>query len=87
MLHKHRGKKIYVSFQLIVENLEFSKLFRKIATAGDFVDFSSYLEKTLSRCQFSSTRGKEPLKKILHAADILQKVIYSFSLMNLFFLR
>lgn len=63
MLHKHRGKKIYVSFQLIVENLEFSKLFRKIATAGDFVDFSSYLEKTLSRCQFSSTRGKEPLKK------------------------
>ena len=61
MMHIYRGKKINVCFQLIVENLEFSKLFRKIATAGDFVDFSSYLEKTLSRCQFSSTQGKELL--------------------------
>lgn len=81
-MHIYRGKKINVCFQLIVENLEFSKLFRKIATAGDFVDFSSYLEKTLSRCQFSSTQGKELL-----TAEILQKVIYIFNQMNLYFLK
>lgn len=42
------------------ENVEFSKLFRRIATAGDFENFDGYIEKTLSRCQFSSTHGNSP---------------------------
>lgn len=40
------------------ENVEFSKMFRRIATASDFEDFEGYIEKTLSRCQFSSSEGK-----------------------------
>jgi hypothetical protein len=41
------------------ENTECNKLFRRIATAGDFVDFHSYVEKTLSRCEFASPQGKK----------------------------
>lgn len=49
------------------ENVEFSKLFRRIATAGDFEDFDGYIEKTLSRCQFSSTHGKDSMRTKLKA--------------------
>lgn len=47
------------------ENVEFSKLFRRIATAGDFEDFDGYIDKTLSRCQFSSTHGNFTLTRHL----------------------
>ncbi|XP_048732309.2 methyltransferase-like protein 25B isoform X2 [Ostrea edulis] len=44
------------------ENTECNKLFRRIATAGDFVNFQSYVDKTLSRCEFASLQGKESVK-------------------------
>ncbi|XP_062597462.1 probable methyltransferase-like protein 25 [Saccostrea cucullata] len=48
------------------ENTECNKLFRRIATAKDFADFESYVDKILSRCEFTSRQGKESIKDKLN---------------------
>ncbi|XP_061174710.1 probable methyltransferase-like protein 25 [Saccostrea echinata] len=48
------------------ENTECNKLFRRIATEKDFSDFESYVDKILTRCEFTSRQGKESIKDNLN---------------------
>lgn len=41
---------LFLFFVFFIENVEFSKLFRRIVIVGDFENFDGYIEKMLFCC-------------------------------------